>query len=443
MNGRAPVDRSEQQPAAPIEDAAELRGTVGSEGAEAYFRALEAAAEPTGELRLSLTRVAPKGEAGWLLTYTTPARRVVTVEVTLGDEKCVARGTYCGFSYRKTPGLSEEQRRWEVDTGLMLSRRLAKADAGAPPAIVLSPPKKPSTTGHPSTEIRLLGDCDRACRFCAWGAAKSGHERSLIQPAQATYLRVIDRLDGVLGVRRRRMESRLRALYREAPNTVIVWTGNDCLASPLFDHSLRFAYELGFRNMQVQGPGTRLADEETVDFLVRHSVVGYYVTMHGSTPETFAASGGKADAHALFWRALELLLARGVTVGVAVPCFSENVHELSGMLRELHARPVLITVFFWYPQMEHTYMFKKLAMRFEPAIAALTEAAAELDQGRVRVTGIPACVVPPELKGVYEWRYPGHHAEAISFVHEPACEGCPERAACPGFARVYSERFLR
>ncbi len=438
MNGRAPVDRSEAQTADPHEGAA----AVGPAGAEAYFRALEAAAEPLRGDPLSLSRVASDGDAGWLLSYAAPDQRVVTVEAIAGVEQCAARGAYFGFSYRKSAGISEQQQQWEVETGLALSKRLAAVDVGRPPETVLSPPKRPSTTGHPSTEIRLLGDCDRACRFCAWGAAKSGHERSLMQPVQATYLRVIDRLDAVVGVRRRRMEARLRSIYERAPDTVIVWTGNDCLASPLFEHALRCAYGLGFRNMQVQGPGTRLADEATVDLLTRHSVVGYYVTMHGGTPETFAASGGKADAHALFWRALELLLARGVTVGVAVPCFRENVHELGMMLRQLHARPVLITVFFWYPQTEHRYMFKKLAMRFDPAIEALAEVAAELDPGRVRVTGIPACVVPPALKDVYEWRYPGHHAEAIKFVHEPSCDGCPERAACPGFARVYSDRFL-
>jgi len=425
-----------------------LDSNHGATRATEYFERLDAQAQPLLEEQAVLEQVQPNYGRGWLLIYSSPEGFKITVEANPDLAPSAARSDHFGFSYRKSPAAGDAQYQWESNVGFLLAKTLASVDVGAPPASVLSGPEEAAKPVAPTITLTLNTDCDRGCRFCGWGAAKTGSSPSGVSPLLPKVFQVANTLDSIIGkpllaAQRRRMEARLRRTWEEAPETVLSWSGYDCLASPNFDHLLRFAHDLGFRGMYVQSPGSRLADEATLDFLAQHSVEHFCLTAHASTPATFDDSAGKSGAKDLFWRAMTLLLARKLPVMVTVPCYTHNVHELGMVLRDLQPHPVTIGVFFWYPEDLHRKMFTHLPMKHDVAVKALAEVATWMEPGRVAVDGIPACAVPLDLKEHFLWNYPGHHLDSTSFEHVETCDPCPERDNCPGFARVYSEEFLQ
>lgn len=277
----------------------------------------------------------------------------------------------------------------------------------------------------------LAGDCDRGCIFCPVSLETERGHATL--PQLAMGMDVSARPDW------QELSSELRQNQHRAAGCRVEWSGQDCLLSPSFDPGVRLAFELSYREMGIQTPGSRLLAPGFVDFLVDHSITRVALTAHAGDAATFDHVGGLAGAYDTFWKGLEAVLAAGLEVSLQVPCVRETVDGLPEHLGRLAQYDAAITCFFWYPDGAMHDSFTELGMPFGPAVAALERARRLLPARRVEIDGIPACVAPRALREHYLWKYGVHHTTFIDFEHIEACERCSLKESCPGAAPVYLE----
>ena len=396
-----------------------------------FFAELSERALARAKAAPRLVKVDPLVGRGWLLEYQ------------LGQEggagPCVAVNALVAgdaaleFSYRPPPAGAPREH-YLHRAGRMLCLALERvAIESLPP--VLSDQSEPQGAAREHVNVYLPGDCDRACVFCSV---------SLDRRRRLTELRrlpVVASLRSKIGAREQaEVEAKLRAAAPRAESVHIGWSGKDCIASPLFDDGLRLAHALGFRNMSIHTPGSRLLEPGFIEFLSAHSVTRVGLTAHAASEEVFDRVGGRSGAYRMFWTSFEALLAAGFEVGLEVPCVAETVDDLPEHLARLAAYPCPITCFYWYPSPDMNRHFTAIGVPFERAVAALEHARPRLSPGRVSVDGIPQCMAPPELVAHYGWRY-GAHLAFLEFERIAACDPCPLRETCPGVAPIYGRSY--
>ena len=394
---------------------------AGRSGADAYFaelveHALRATRQPP-----SLVDVVPLVGRGWRLRFRTGDGRD---EIELNAHLEVGASSL-GYEYREPEHPSPGRRRYLIKVAQVLCNLLGSAPGNE------SPPPVPAEDVDPeprrkSWAIVLDGGCDRDCHFCA---------QTLEPPAERARGIVI------LPERTAEIHEQLEARAATADELRVEWSGRDCLRSPQFEGAVRLAHHLGYREMSIQTPGSKLVEPRMLDFLREHGITRVRLTSHAHTAETFDRCAGKPGAYDLFWRAMEELVRRGFELSINVPCTAWTLEELPEHLAHLSARECEINCFHWYPDPEMLGQYEEIGTSYAQTVAALEAAKPRLAAERVGVDGIPECAASAELRTHYRWAYGQGHIRSYRFELLPACPQCPAREHCPGATSVYLEHF--
>ena len=392
----------------------------------------------------ALVGVSPLLERGWLLEYS----------VADGDERILVNAIVdpnhaqaLEFSYR--PPKHDDPRRAQHlgRVGHLLCQALRRVPVPTLP----EPPRVVEVPKRESLGLYLIGTCDRGCIFCSRVLNAPQDVPVTELAAESSFRARLPVLPGAVGpvgpdpnrrdeLMPEEIEALLRARLDHREQIMVSWSGMDCLASPHFDDSVRLAHRLGFREMSVQTPGSRLLEPGFLDFLSAHSVSSVALTAHARDEASFDRIGGKVGAYRMFWDSVEQLLARGFELSFEVPCIADTVDDLPAHLAQLATYPCNLGVFYWYPSPDMDARFSSMGMSFSRAIEALQRAREGLAPKRVLVDGIPLCVAPRELVDHYNWGY-GLHMAFLDCEHVALCEGCTIRDSCPGIAPVYGMHY--
>lgn len=375
----------------------------------------------------SLVSVLPLSGRGWRLGF----------QVTGGPEilelnAIASPNGRLSFTHRPITAATERRIIHVSRVARMLCVALGRSELPRGLPAVVAAPEPPTEEAPPAARLSfwLEGECDRGCIFCP--TALKSHRSPASLPQLAMGMDVSTRPDW------NELSETLRAKQHEAEKCAVEWSGQDCLLSPSFDPGLRLAFELGYRNMGIQTPGSRLLAPGFIDFLVEHSITRVALTAHAGDAATFDRVGGKLGAYDTFWTGFEAVLAAGMAVSLEVPCVLDTVGELPEHLARLAAYDVGITCFFWYPDPSMEDMFPEIGMPFERALASLDRARKLVPAGRIAIDGIPMCVAPQDLREHYFWSYGARHMSFIDFERVEACASCSVTDTCPGAAPVYT-----
>ena len=404
--------------------------------AEAYFRALAERGLARAKAAPSLEAIESRAAQGWLLRFSLAGEQSVSIDARPERDRL-------RFAYRK-PAAGPHQAKLER-AGLLLCRALTQAQVGrVPPALeperTIEPPPDEVEVKREGLWLYLPGQCDRGCSFCTIHL-----QMPEVEDAPGLGDRVRARL-GLPMVREREPDFRGQLIARlhehaeRAHEVQIAWSGQDCLSSPIFDELLSLAHELGYRDMTVQTPGTRLLEPGFLDRLAAHSICGIGLTAHAADNAEFDRIGGKAGAAELFWTTLEVLDEREFEVSVEVPLIADTAAGLAELVPRLLEHRCGATVFYWYPEAEVTEHFGRLSLPFDEAIAALERLRERVPAGRVGLDGIPPCVAPTSLTAHFHWLY-GRHMDSAATESLPLCRTCALVESCPGAATVYRETY--
>lgn len=327
----------------------------------------------------------------------------------------------------------------EADAGEALVRALARAPL-APPNVVMEPPlvTDPRLRRH---GIRMTSLCDRACIFC-----EKNYQR--VADPSAPPWTAERRTADARAADRARAEAEWCELQRALPKLwgdgvrSLSWSDADICESPYFDDALRLAHEIGFREMAVQSPGTRLADIEFQRFLKANCVRRLTVTWHAPSAELFARIGGHPEGLELIETVVRNAAALGLEVYVNVPLISLNAHVVPELVAALLSRRFRgLTIFFWHPVDRVAEAYDALPLSFEAA-KYVWHGIAEVGGAstRIEISGVPACAVPPELAHTFRWDVEGRHLGGNRLGFHEACDGCLARTRCAGAPMGYWRR---
>jgi hypothetical protein len=208
----------------------------------------------------------------------------------------------------------------------------------------------------------------------------------------------------------------------------------------LFDELVVLAHELGFRNMNIQTPGSRLLEDGFIEFLAAHSVVGVALTAHAGDEATFDQVGGAVGAYRSFWTSFERLLAESFELYIEVPCVTTTLAGLTEHVARLASYTCALTCFHWYPDGHTAAASIELQAPYQRTIMALARLREQVPPSRVSIDGVPECVVPSELRSHFAWSYGAGHMGALEFERVPGCDGCVAAERCPGIPAVYLAR---
>lgn len=378
-----------------------------------------------------LTEIVPLMERGWRLRWALADNPNDFVEINALIEE--QPQPHVEYQYRRPshdqPTREAHLHRVAQTLCTLLTR--ASASASSLPHVPKAVENNGFEPGRPQRDqlrIWLEGGCDRACEFCVVSLNPIGNRHSL----------PVNNAGRLAEIRQR-----LRDRAGSAETTRIDWNGKDCLLAPGFDEALRLAHDLGYRDMTVQSPGSRLADPKFVDFLVHHSVTEVRLTAHGKDPEIFDAVAGREGAYDLFWQAIEHLRSVDVSLFLAVPIVRKTVDTLAEHVEQLCELGSEITCFHWYADPELEHEFANLGTTYDRSVEQLQLLSKRIPARRVTVSGIPQCAMPSHLWEHFLCQYGTRHTRLLDYEPLPECEACPARDRCRGAASVYLKHFGR
>lgn len=397
----------------------------------AFERLLDAAGERIGAGVQSL-RVDPSYGRGWVVRVACAERRT-TIEVVTNSRVPAA--------FPATPSLGYSPRRPRADgddapLAEALCRALAALPVLLPPSLTQAPRERFDRVHR--TVVDLPSVCDRGCMQCSTNYVRA------LDPGAASWAERAPR-DGVLA----RQNAAAEALWPRVADAIrdaatrggsIAWTGADATASPIFERALDLAAECGLEGMELQTPGTALADPDFVRSIGRRGVSGVNLTAHAASAALFDRIGGRPGAHELFWRAVDNALGHGLHVFVWVPLTAMNAAEVPTLLARLTALPLRVSTYYWHTDPGHEAGYDAMPLSMHEATRVLDRAAGSIAPMEVEVSGFPACAVPLELLDTYVWSIRNSHLDPEVVTHAPSCRTCALVTRCAGVPRGYVAR---
>ncbi len=322
------------------------------------------------------------------------------------------------------------------DDGAEAYRSLCATVCGAlaarepvPPPMLIEEPAQ--LVREPVEGVELDSLCDRGCIFCGVNYRRV-HDSSVPSWSEATTDAQRKRLEQEALDSWPRVELRLEKIAAAGGRGTVTWRGADALASPIFERALRRARALGLSGMDVQTPGTALAEPDFVDFLREHGVESFHLTAHAFSAPLFDRIAGLDGAYQLFWAAVANLLERALMVYVEVPCTSENAHEIPDLLAALSRLPVRVSMFYWFPEPQFAAGYEALPMDLPAAIDVLVKAKTRIPVDLLSVSGIPACAIPRELIDHFRWYTANKHLRSNKLSYAESCVRCAVQRECVG-----------
>lgn len=275
--------------------------------------------------------------------------------------------------------------------------------------------------------------CDRACDFC--NRNQDGHP----DPRTLRKLEEIGRelFEAHLRAEGSEMPSKLSALRASGVES-LSWGGPDVLNSEYFEGALAHAHSLGFREMKVITPGTRLANLESARFLADNGVSTVTLTWHSSTAEEFAIMNGHPGGLRLAQEAYANLRTVGIDVVVSVSSVSINAAGVPDTVSSLFAMGFTrANVFYWHPESGYPDAYEALPLSIPGAMAIWRAIAERTATASVSIAGLVPCGIPKETRGALlvgaRLRGPREPRDRA----RPPCGRCAASGVCRGLPEAY------
>jgi MoaA/NifB/PqqE/SkfB family radical SAM enzyme len=244
---------------------------------------------------------------------------------------------------------------------------------------------EPAAPDEPAAALNLAigAECGQSCAFCSvketW-PAEDGGEAEL-----------------------RALASEMRDKRRRGVRKLRV-NGYDPLAFSRILDALRLATELGFTEVDVFSPCTRLADEAFCDAVLAAlpPASRFYVPLYGATAAVHDVVVGVPGAFDRVMRAIDLLVrkrGRGA-VSVLTVLVRKNLPHVAELLAFVRGRDLSFSMHLPYPSFESRGdRFYSAAARQSDVVAALRDAPGSAADGRLLLLeGAAPCVVLAAMK---------------------------------------------
>lgn len=345
----------------------------------------------------------------------------------------LARNRYFAFSYRGGDDSPESR------LAFAFAKALARAPLEPPPNVLEPPPLSNRTAKRHGVEMKTI--CDRACIFCNKNFRRVADPTVPPWTAERMTPERIARRERIVAEEWEVLQKRLPELWQQGTKS-LNWSGDDVCSNPHFVEAIELAYEIGFREMNVQSPGTALADLEFQRFLYDHGVRGFSLTWHAPSAALFERVGGHPDGLELIEAVVEGAAEIGIECYVRVPCISLNAHAVPELVAQLARRRFRgLEVFYWHPEELRIEAYDALPLSLEGAADVWRATAARLDVPTVEISGVPACGVPSDLVDKFHWDVSAHHLGSNRLGHHSKCDTCVASDRCVGLPMGFWDRY--
>lgn len=228
-------------------------------------------------------------------------------------------------------------------------------------------------------------------------------------------------------------------------------TGGEPTTRPELLPIVRRAASLGYGSIKVQSNGLVLGVGDNAKRLIDAGVTCVHISVHTHEREAYEAMVRRPGTHAHMQRALEVLAAADVELGVDLILESETLPRLPAAVDWVAARGVR-AVDLWFVSLTDANADRHHSMPPMSAavpVIAQARARAEAHGTRLRSLHIPPCLLGehadlafnPALQRVRVVTPEAVFDLADSAItprqHVPACEGCDARRRCGGLRPDY------
>ncbi|HEY3359512.1 MAG TPA: radical SAM protein [Polyangia bacterium] len=288
-------------------------------------------------------------------------------------------------------------------------------------------------TAYPGTAVLVLlvAGCDLRCVFC-----RAPQPWAPRPPTTAEALALLD------GTRRRAR---------------LVITGGEPTARPDLLELCAAARRRGFRAVQLQTHGGRLAEPGLAAALAAAGVSALDVPLYAARPAAHDGITGVPGSHARTLAGIARARAAGLDVAVHTTLFAGTVAELPALLRLVAAHGVRRAAVEPVGLIDDLDAYARETPRLAAVGAAL--AAGVPPRLTVRLANVPPCAVPAALRRrrptllrtPAAWRagaVPAGYAEVLAAItrgrsraYAAACARCRLRPGCAGVAAEYLRAF--
>lgn len=234
-------------------------------------------------------------------------------------------------------------------------------------------------------------------------------------------------------------------------------SGGEPTLNPRLLEYLRFAREVGVRDLELQTNAIKMADAEFARTLADTGLRRAFVSLHGTTAEVSDRVTAAPGTFVKTVEGIRNLLAAGVAVRVNFVLCGYNVDHLPRLpafVRDVLAAgipgaKVDANFSFVAASTDNVPRDTKLIPRFSDVAWALEAAhVAALERGLVFTgfeskCGVPACYLPRTLREEhFAHDLPDEErARATGFTKAPVCEGCEYDRRCYGIRTTYAELY--
>ena len=245
------------------------------------------------------------------------------------------------------------------------------------------------------------------------------------------------------------------ARFRRAGVRMVDFDGGEPTLNPELIGLVRAARRHGYQGVKVQTNGLVLGAGANAARLVDAGCDDIHVSIHTHAPAAYDALTRAPGSHALMTRGLAAAVATGVAVTADAIITAATAPRLPAAVAWLAERGVA-GVDLWFVSLTDGNAANLASM---PRMTeAMPHVAAALAAGRahgltMRSLHLPRCLLGADRAHAYD---PGAdrvkvvspdavfelaRSRLAGQVHTAACDGCPDRAACPGLRDDYLARY--
>lgn len=261
----------------------------------------------------------------------------------------------------------------------------------------------------PAAVVRLTGQCDNQCLFCA--------QRGLASEASAP------------------ANTSLSAARAQSDELMLTGGEPGLLGEEVLLTLVSEARALKFRQIGLQTNGRALSAPDRVARLAREGLTALHLSLHGAEASVHDYHVGAPGAFVQTLSTFGAARAAGLTVAVTTVLTRSNYRILDQLPRLLrnsgaHAWNILVPRTAGAMGLAFDRAMPRLAMALPFALRAVDAA---VRQGLPAfIQGAPACLLGPMA---------GRALEGDVRAYAAVCERCPSRGHCPGVDAAYLNRY--
>ncbi len=266
--------------------------------------------------------------------------------------------------------------------------------------------------------IRVVFQCNQACRFCFVSTHLPGADDATIEAAIRT------------------------AAER---GHKINLTGGEPTLHPGLAGFVRLAKSLSTLPVVLQTNAVRLADAARTHELAEAGLDEVFVSLHGASAAVSDAVTGAPGTFEKTVLGIDQLVATGLHVQLNFVICQANLHELPAWVALLAERwpRAFANISFVAPSTDVVPRERALVPPYTDVLPMLAEAVAQAEArglelgGFESMCGVPLCLVPRALDRYFALGELDAGVDAGEFVKPPACTACALSSRCHGVRRGY------